>query len=267
MYTIATLYQLRQRLGLAASETADDPRLLAALQAAAAQIERAADRSFCPRIATIAHTVNPRYSTELLLDDDLLELTSLTNGDGSAIPLNNVLTLPAEGTIGVLRLTGSYAFVWNETPTHAVNVTGKWGWHDHWTEAWRSSSDTVQNNPLGSSATTITVADADGVDAENESPRFQVGHLLKIEDEYLRVLAVSTGTNVLTVLRGVSGTTAASHVQNTPISVYQPALDAMQLNLRWASWLYKEPDNRGFSYAPADLVKSLAALRRVTVKA
>jgi hypothetical protein len=146
-------------------------------------------------------------------------------------------------------------------------VTGKWGWHDRWAEAWRSSSDTVQNNPLSSGATTITVADADGTDAENESPRFQVGHLLKIENEYLRVLAVNTATNVLTVLRGVNGTTAASHSQNTAISVYQPALDAMQLNLRWASWLYKEPDNRGFSSAPADLIKSLASLRRVTVKA
>lgn len=267
MYTIATLYQLRQRLNLAASETADDPRLLATLQAAAAQIEHAADRSYCPRLATIQHSVNPRYTTELLLDDDLLELTSLANGDGSAISLNVVLTLPAEGPIAVLRLTGGNAFFWKETPLRAVSVTGKRGWHDRWTEAWRSSSDTVQNNPLSSSATIMTVADADGLDAENETPRFQVGHLIRIDSEYLRVLAVNTATNILTIQRGVGGTTAASHTQNTAVYTYQPALDAQMLHLRWAAWLYKEPDNRGFSNAPADLVKGLVGLRRITVKA
>jgi hypothetical protein len=267
MYTIATLYQLRQRLGLAASETADDARLLAALQAAAAQIERAAGRAFCPRLAAIQHSVNPKYTTELLLDDDLLELTSLTNGDGSAISLNDAVTLPAEGPTAVLRLTGGESFVWDETPLRAVTVTGKWGWHDRWSEAWRSTSDTVQNNPLSSGATTITVADADGVDAENETPRFQVGHLIRIDSEYIRVLAVNTATNVLTVQRGVAGTTAAAHTQNTAIHTYQPALDAQMLHLRWAAWLYKEPDNRGFNNAPADLIKGLASLRRLTVKA
>jgi hypothetical protein len=267
MYTIATLYQLRQRLGLAATETADDPRLLAALQAAAAHIERAADRSFCPRVAAIQHSVNPKYTTELLLDDDLLELTGLTNGDGSAISLNDVVTLPAEGPIAVLRLTNGEAFVWDDTPLRAITVTGKWGWHDRWADAWRNTSDAVQNNPLSAGATTITVADADGVDAENETPRFQVGHLIRIDSEYIRVLAVNTTTNVLTVQRGVAGTTAASHTQNTAIYTYQPALDAQMLHLRYAAWLYKEPDNRGFSSAPADLVKGLASLRRVTVKA
>lgn len=266
MYTIATLHQLRQRLGLAATETADDARLLAALQAATVQIERAADRSFCPRVATLQHTVNTKYTTELLLDDDLLELTSVTNGDGSALSLNDVVTLPAEGPIAVLRLIGGNVFVWDETPIRAVSVSGKWGWHDRWSEAWRSTSDTVQNNPLSASATTITVVDADGADAENETPRFQVGHLIRIDSEYLRVLAVNTSTNVLTVQRGVAGTAAASHTQNTAISTYQPALDAQMLHLRYAAWLYKEPDNRGFNSAPADLVKGLASLRRVSVK-
>jgi hypothetical protein len=266
MYTIATLYQLRQRLGLAASETADDARLLAALQAAAAQIERASDRRFCPRLASIPHTVNPKYPTELLLDDDLLELTGLTNGDGSAIFLGDVLALPANGPISILRLTGGNAFIWDETPLHAITITGLWGWHDRWAEAWRNTSDTVQNNPLTSGATTITVSDADGADAETETPRFQVGHLIRVDSEYIRVLAVNTSTNVLTVQRGVAGTTAASHTQNTPIDSFQPAPDAQMLHLRYAAWLYKEPDNRGFQSAPADLAKAITPLRRITVK-
>lgn len=263
MYTLSTLHQLRQRLGLAAGDTADDARLLEALQMATAQIERAAERRFCPRRAAVKHSVI--HNRELLLDDDLLELVALTNGDGSAIPTANALLLPPDGPASVLRLVGGSAFAWTETPVNAITVTAIWGWHDRWGEAWRGSADTVRDNPLAPGATSLTVADAGGADSAGESPRFQVGHLLKIEDEYLRVLAVNTVTNVLTVQRGANGTTAASHALNTPISVYQPPADVAALALRRAAWLYKEPDNPAF--APDNLEEALASLRRLGVKA
>jgi hypothetical protein len=273
MYTLATLYQLRQRLGLAISDTADDPRLLSALQTASAQIERLAGRRFCPRLATLQHSIARKAPGELLLDDDLLQLTSLTNGDGSSIALSDVITLPAgDSAFAILRLINGATFVWNSTPLRAISVTGIWGWHDVWSQAWRDSADTVQNNPLSSSATSLTVIDADGADNFNETPRFQVGQLICIDSEYLRVLAVNTSTNVLTVLRGVAGTTAASHTQSTAISIYHPPADVETLCLRWAAWLYKEPDNRAlpnkFGLAtPADLLVALEPLRRVAVKA
>ncbi len=123
-----------------------------------------------------------------------------------------------------------------------MSVTGTWGWHERWSQAWRDSADAVQDNPLSSTATTLTVSDADGADSQQRSPRFQVGHLLRIEDEYLRVLAVDSGANTLTVQRGVQGTTAAAHAQTTAIEVYQPPREVESLCLRWAMWLYKEPD-------------------------
>jgi hypothetical protein len=264
MYTITSLYQLRQRLGLAASDTTDDPRLLAALQSAAAHLERLAGRRFCPRIAALRHDFT--NSAELLLDDDLLELTTLTNGDGSMIPTQNVLRLPEYGPAGVLRLTGGSAFTWTQTPVQAISLAGIWGWHDRWSAAWRESADAVQNNPLSAGATSITVNDADGADGEGETPRFQVGHLIRIESEYLRVLAVNTTGNLLTVQRGVNGSTAASHTQNTAIQVYQPPADIAALALRWAAWLYREADMQ--TAAPSrELDEAIDALRRASVKA
>jgi hypothetical protein len=268
MYTLATLHQLRQRLGLASADTADDPRLLDALQAATAHIEQSANRRFCPRIATIGHTIG-KDRTELLLVDDLLELTALTDGDGSVIPLSDVMLIPdSDEPAGALKLTDGRVFTWEETPEQAVTVTGVWGWHNRWSSAWLNSADTVQNNPLNASATALTVADADGADGNNQLPRFQVGQLLKIESEYLRVLAVNTATNVLTVQRGVNGTTAASHAQNTAISIYQPPLEVQILALRWAAWLYKEPDNRAAASAlPSSLTAALNPFRRLGVSA
>lgn len=263
MYTFCTLHQLRQRLGLAASDTADDTRLLEAAQIAAAQIERAAERRFCPRRAAIRHSITG--GVELLLDDDLLELAALTNGDGSALSVANALLLPADGPAGVLRLIGGSAFIWTDTPLNAVTVSGVWGWHDRWSAAWRGSADTVRDNPLAAAAATLTVADADGADSLGEAPRFQVGRLLKIEDEYLWVLAVNTTTNVVAVQRGANGTTAAAHPLDTPISLYQPPADVTALALRRAAWLYREADNPAF--AADSLIEALAGLRRVGVKA
>ena len=263
MYTLSTLYALRARLGLSASETADDARLIYALGAAAAQIERAAGRRFSPHVAARPHTVSG--ATQLLLDDDLLELTALTNGDGSTINLNSVLPLLGTPPYSGLLLTDGEVFVWDQTRVGAITVSGIWGYHDRWADAWRDTSDTLQDNPLSDTATTLTVTDADGADVQTESPRFQVGHLLKIEDEYLRVLAVNTGTNVLVAERGANGTTPAAHAQSTPIFTYQPPADISALALRWAAWLYREPDTAAL--LPDNLLEVLVPLRRIGVKA
>jgi hypothetical protein len=262
MYTLATLYQLRARLGLAANETADDARLMNALTAATAQIERATGRRFLPRKAILAQDYTS--SVELLLDDDLLELTSVTNGDGSAISLGDVLTIPSDGPAGLLHLTGSAAFTWKLLKRQAITVTGTWGWHDQWAAAWRDSGDTVQNNPFSSGATTLTVANASAADTAGESPRFQVGHLLRIDSEYLWVLGISGST--LMVARAANGSAAAAHAQNTPVYTYQPPPDVVALALRWAAWLYREPDSASFAAAPDTLLDAVAHLRRAAVK-
>ena len=70
MYTIATLHHLRRHLGLASSDTAEDVRLMDALRAASAQIERAAGRHFLPHRAALVHTMRVNKN-ELLLEDDL----------------------------------------------------------------------------------------------------------------------------------------------------------------------------------------------------
>jgi len=81
------------------------------------------------------------------------------------------------------------------------------------------SGDTVQDSPLAATATTVTVNDVDGVDVFGRLPRFAVGDHVQIGGEIMRVQAVDTATNILTVERGVKGTSAAAHAQNTSIRV------------------------------------------------
>lgn len=259
---MSTLTRLHRHLGLATTDTADDARLRFALETAASGVERVTGRHFTPRRATLKHTVG-RETTTLILTDDLLSLESLADA-GGMISLASILTLPANSPASALQLTGGRAFLWADTPTLAVSVTGIWGWHDDWAQAWAASGDTVQNNPLSSSATTLTVTDAEAGTPDGETPRFQVGHLLNIENEYLRVLAVNTVSNQLTVERGANGTTAAGHVLATPIAIYRPPRDVEMVILRWATWLARGGDST--APAPLDEITSgLAPLRRPRV--
>jgi len=256
MYTLATLYALRQHIGLDASDTTEDERLLDALQAASAAIERRTRRTFQPRVASIAHDVNLRDVSELLLKEDLLELQSISNGDDSSIDTSDVIQVAD----AVLRLTNGAVFTYDETPVSAITITGIWGYHPDWQNAWEDSGDSVQDASLSASATSITVTDADA----GNSPRFQVGQLIRLEDEYLHITAIDTATNILTVERGVQGTTAATHASSTTIDIYQMPADVSQLTLRWALWLYREPDSFSFKL-PAILQESLDGLRRFSV--
>jgi hypothetical protein len=255
MYSLASLEMLREQLGLAAADSSEDTRLLRALEAASLDIERKTNRRFIPRLASILHSI-AHSPVELALRDDLLELQSVTNGDGSSISLNDIVLL----SNGVLRLINGAAFVYEDSPEDAIEVRGIWGYHPNWSKAWANSGDTVQDNPLSSSATSLTVLDADA----GNPPRFQVGQLLKIESEYLRVTAIDSESNILTVERGAEGTTAAAHVLNTAISIYQVPQDIALLAIRWALWLYREADN-GTSEIPTAFLDALSSLRRVRI--
>ncbi len=121
----------------------------------------------------------------------------------------------------------------------AIGVTGTWGYRTQYaTQGYGASGDTVQNNPLSSSATSITVTDADGVGYDGTTPRFTPGQILQIESEWVYVRAVNTTTNVLTVQRGFRGSTAASHAQNTAISVFIPEPDINRAAVRYCAFLY-----------------------------
>ncbi len=274
MITYATLAQFRERLNIPASDTDDDTRLLRALRHATAQIDRFTARRFAPVLQTRRHDYQTPYS--LRLGIDLLELLSITNGDGSVIDPAAVSLLPeGDGPKSALRLptTMSALFLHTGDPTRAIAISGIWGTHDAWSEAWRDTTDTVQDAALTDASGTITVSDADGSDSAGESPRFQVGQLIRIEAEYLHITAVDTATNTITVIRGVRGTTAASHDQGTAIEVYVPPLDVQALTLRWATWLYQQVDagiGAGADWLyppdlPDDLVTFASSLRRLRV--
>ena len=206
----------------------DEAPILRVLEAAAQRIDQYAGRSFGTRTATRSYALGsgalrddslagvsssisyPDYWSSKLsgagivpLDDWLISATTVTAYHDTKRSANTVLT----SGIGNDYLLEPY----NSTPKtilkleedttdslyggqQTLTILGTWGWQDD-----KTSLSTV--DAIGStSATAVSVASGSGT---------YVGDTLVVDSEQLYVTAVS-GNN-LTVIRGVNGTTAATH--------------------------------------------------------
>ncbi len=240
MYTIATLDDLRRHLGLSATDTDDDLNLLHSLQHASHLIESLTQRRYCLSLQTRAILVDQVDPRQLILPADLLELRMISDA-GGPLDLKNVQLLPTDRDepASILQLLNGASFQLDTGAALEVTIDGVWGWHDRWTQAWRDSGDTLSAGQLDEAETTLSVHDSAGNDEAGFSTRFQVGHLLRIEDEVLRLTAIDRANHRLTVMRGVQGTAATAHRSGAKIETYTPALAIRDLTLRYAELMLK----------------------------
>jgi len=200
----------------------DDDRLLMYLSWASRRIEGYCRRTFFPVIAS--RYFNYQKSRDLVVDKDLLAVSALSAG-GTAVSSSDYWLYPLNTYpkwMIQIDKSKSAIFSYSGTSQRAVTVTGTWGYHNDWDNAWVDTGDTVQDNPLTSSNTLLAVDDIDGYTVEMYAPRICAGDLLKIEDEYVAVTETNDDKNTAVVRRGVNGSTAASHIQTTAIYVYRP---------------------------------------------
>lgn len=82
---------------------------------------------FTPTLETQGGNLLDWYT--LNLNHDLAELTSITNGDGTSISVNDVVLLPLNvkpiSFIRIKSASGKF-WTWNGSPEGAVAVAGKW---------------------------------------------------------------------------------------------------------------------------------------------
>jgi hypothetical protein len=288
MNLLATVDQVKRALEVAG--TTYDALITEALRATSRLIEGASGWSFVPTLVT--RYVDGNGKAALWLPTPWLDITtlSLSSDQGSTYTaLGATDWWESDGVnyevtpiqLLVLNPNGSYGEFY--AGLKAVKIEGVLGWHRDYAAAWEASGDTVQDaSGLTASATSITVTDADGADAAGLTPRFSVGNLLKVESELLEVTAVvASTTNKLTVVRGVNGSTGATHAKGTAISVWRPDDLAHQAALIQAIRFFKRAQ-QAFADAGANVdlgqlvfAKKLdpdveailltAGLRRVTV--
>jgi len=259
MNTLATVAALRRHLGIQAQ--GDDGRLLGALIASSRMIQGQTARRFTPyRLTRFYDSVTHKPTHELHLHDDALSIESVLL-DNSPLSMGDVRLI---GGQLLLRLDGG-TFQTESGTLGSIAVSGIWGFHENWAQAWRDSGDSVQNANLSTTDTLITVTNSSAYDrlpaAQNGLMRFQVGQLWQVGTEWMRVITLDHTLNQITVLRGVNGSVAQAHPPQTPIAIYQPCGDVQWACLRYAEWLLTEAHEP----MPVGVNGVLRALSRIRV--
>lgn len=277
----ATLQELKRYAGL--TTATEDALLTSFLRWSTRLIDAYKARRYDVRLATILHNapLETRSSfgvydralaaasglKKLILLDDLLEIVELLNGDGVELTADEYLLEPLEKTpysVVTLRAGASWVADDNGDVAGAISVQGFWGCHPDYGNAFVDSLDTVRDNPLTANTTSLHVTDISGVTSDLDSPRFQAGQMLRIENEFVYVVAATAvvgNDDLLTIQRGYNGTTAAQHAQGTAIKIFRPDDNIAQACIRLAAWRYqqKDVDNFDKTYAVGTGVVSVPA--------
>lgn len=256
MYSYATLAQIKVELASTTSDTSKDAVVLNMGRAITARIEKELHYGFVPYQRTRyfdslgSHIY---YGYQLDLQQPVMSITTLVDGNNTALTAWDG-TYAGRGSatyttqnypdtpIWILeRLSNSnpYGWTYNTYWGQSIALTGIYGYRTRYsTDAWLDSGDTLQANITSTTATTLTVADADGSTPTGYSPRFSEGQVIRIDSEYMIIVGIST--NTLTVTRGALGTTAATHTAGASTIVYtfMPEPDIVRATCRWASYLY-----------------------------
>lgn len=214
--TYASRTSLKAHMGIATTDTADDATLLSKLEAASRFIDGpyGCNRHFYVKTAT--RTFTSQFTNKLLLDYDLLSITSLKHDsdtdwdydytwaatDYHLYPFNEY-----PKTKIMTKSGGDYSFPSQE---EGVQIAGLWGYGTGDTATPYTDSGTNTAEELDASETGVDVGDGTAL---------AVGQTILVESEQMYITAIST--NTLTVVRGVNGTTAATHATSKDVYIYQ----------------------------------------------
>ena len=208
----ATLAEVLANKSIKSTDVADDSFIEAMIENTSRLIDEVTGRWFYPRVQTRLHNTPALY--ELLLDADLLEATTVTNGDTTVVTSAQYTTMPLnDSPVWALRLKSSASISWRASVAGdfagAVSVSGVWGYHTSYNLAWRLLT-TLSAAIATTTATTFSAT---------VGTQFSSGQIVKVDSEFMLVVGVSGVT--VTVERGWNGSTAATHLNGASVYVFK----------------------------------------------
>lgn len=245
------------KTGIVTANTDSDGKILSYLKKATRYIERYTRRRFFPYIerqeypvpyAALDLRVRRFPSAHMKLNQDLLETITVNNGVQDLEPDDYYLlehNVYPKTIIGVrfpnywggMYGGGSYYKRYDEA---VVYVTGIWGYadFDYPRNNWINTGETVPIGGIDATQTTLSLINTDGED-ENGETRFLVGKMVRINNEFMEVNAVNNTTNVITVKRGIHGSTASTHESGDIIYTWRVVDDIREVTYQIAK-LWRE---------------------------
>ena len=191
--------------------------------------------------------------TKIFFDEDILTITTLKTDEDGDGTFENTLT---ENTDFIVEPLNHYPKTWAEIMPQGsygsfgagrirgVELAGVFGYGDGVSETpYVDGGTDVNDASMTAAQTTCTIDDG---------TKFGAGQTILIDNEQLYISSIST--HVLTVIRGVNGTTAATHADDSDVYIYQyhPMVEEAVLiqTIKW--WKRKDSGFQDFSQTGAD---------------
>lgn len=249
LYTpdLVTLEVVKRHRKLTAAQSSDDAMLIDMIHRASATFQSSIRRVGVPYYGVHTFDAMSLYCRQYTLDVgkagfDLLEIETLTNGDGATISGAGVALRTANMYPKwrvELKPSAGVTFTYNGDWQEAISLTGWWGYVPNYPTCWQDTGADVPAGDLSSSATTMTFA------SEPVAALIETLAYLKIDDEVLQATARSGA--VVTLKRAQLGTTAAAHTAGTAISAFQIEQDIADAVREMVVYAYKAKDRVGGS--------------------
>lgn len=217
---------------------ADDELLQTMIHEASGLFQSKTLRTFMPYYQARTYDALGSHISPTILDvdEDLLEIVTLTNGDGTTVA----------STEYVLRETNYYPkwrievlsnkttrFNYTEEWQAAITVAGFWGYVENYINAFPNLTTITED--VDASETSITVADADDLEVL-DYVRIGSG------TEIMQVMEVFPSSDTITVTRGQLGTTASTYTNGAALKRFRQNPEIRMAVTRLAAFLYDHRD-------------------------
>lgn len=234
---LTTLEHVKQMRGITTYNVNDDALITDAIHEASGWLQKRCDRVFVPYQFSKSYDALGAHISGQHLDFgvDVLEINTLTNGDGSAITASQYV-LRDSGVYPKHRLellpSAGVTFAWSSDWQDAITLNGTLGCHDNYPQAFKTMA--TATGALSTSDTLLAVSSTNPFETL-QYVRHANGN------ELSQITAIGNGT--LTLERGVLGTTAVAQSAATAVKVYQENPDVQLAVTRAVSWLYENRDS------------------------
>jgi hypothetical protein len=208
---------------LSSQETVDDELILSFIRQVSRDIDRIARRRFYPTYVTKYYNTPPYNSYDLELNNELITLISVINGNGDSLDITKLVLYDLNAqTKRKIRLLPTVSTWKNSSlgfPDGAIAVTGVWGHMYDPTAGWQRL------------AATLAEIDTDVTEFDATAGVFFKGMLIKIDSEFMYVSDIDTAesTDTVTIERAVNGSIIADHDEEIDIYVWSAGNDIKML--------------------------------------
>ena len=132
MTAYASITDFKAYARITSTDTTDDGVIGDILESASKLIDTETRRTFYARVETRLYDV-PKTDTLYIEDDDLLTVTTLTNGDSTVLTTTDYILLPANSYPKyAIKLKDSSTYSWKEDSSgnseQAISILGTWGY-------------------------------------------------------------------------------------------------------------------------------------------